>query len=164
MTPWRGSLAGYPFRGTRSGFRRTDTRLVSSLTAQKGVPPVIVVRAIFALCLFAGMYSLFCLPAYLIAQRRGVRSPGAAFVPLVGIPIALLWSIGRSGWMALLAIVPFANFLFWIWLAFTLPSHHRRSLVWGLVLLVPVLGWYAYAFTLPWERKTHGFTAEPRRA
>ncbi|HET9115723.1 MAG TPA: hypothetical protein VFN33_06480 [Gaiellaceae bacterium] len=64
--------------------------------------------------------------------------------------------------MALLALVPFGNFIFWLWLAFTLPTRHGRSFLWGFGLLVPVLGWYAYAFTLPWERKTHGFTAVAR--
>lgn len=115
-------------------------------------------------CLIAGFYGLLCLPAYVIAQRSRVRSPGVAFVPFVGQTIALLASIGRRGWMVLLSLVPLVNLVFWIWLMFALPSYHRRSLVWGLVLLVPVLGMYLYAFTLPLvpPRGRQTFTAVTR--
>jgi hypothetical protein len=100
-------------------------------------------------CLFGGDYGLLCLPAYVIAQRSRVRSPGVAFIPFVGQAIVLLWSMGRRGWMSVLTLIPVASLVFVIWLAFALPSYHRRSLLWGVVLLVPVLGGYFYAFTLP---------------
>jgi hypothetical protein len=112
----------------------------------------------------AGFYGLVCLPAYVIAERSRVRGPGVAFVPFVGQTLALLRSMGRSGWLVLLTFIPLLNFAFWIWLMFALPSYHRRSLLWGLVLLVPVLGMYPYAFTLPLSppRGRQTFTAVTR--
>ena len=123
---------------------------------------MVVFRGIVALLLIAGLWGLLCTPAYMVGQRRGVRSPGVAFIPLVGITLVLLWSIGRRGWMVLMAFVPIVNFVFWIWLLFALPSYHRRSQLWGFVLLLPVLGWYLYAFTLAWNQPTRGLTSKPR--
>ena len=110
---------------------------------------MVALRVIMAVCLIGGFYGLICLPAYVIAQRSRVRNPGVAFIPFVGQAIALLRSMGRSSWLALLPLIPLVNLIFLIWLVFALPSYHRRSLLWGLVLLVPVLGMYPYAFTLP---------------
>lgn len=124
---------------------------------------MVVVRGFMALLFLIGVWGLTCTPAYVVGQRRGVGRPGVAFIPLVGVALVLLWSIGRRGWMALLALVPVGNVFFWIWLMFALPRYHGRSLLWGVVLLVPVLGWYAYAFTLTWNRRTHGFTRTERR-
>ncbi len=99
-------------------------------------------------CLIGGLYGLICVPAYVIAQRSRVPSPGVAFIPFVGQPLALLRSIGRSGWMVLLTFVPLVNLVFWIWLMFALPSYHRRSPVWGLVLVVRCSACTRTLFTL----------------
>lgn len=123
---------------------------------------VVAVRGIMVLLVFAGLVGLVCLPGYVIGQRRGVRSPGVAFIPFVGMPVVLLWSIGRRGWMVLLAFVPLVNVVFGIWLLFAVPSYHRRSLLWGLALLVPVAGMYAYAFTLEWQQPPRAVTTERR--
>ena len=99
-------------------------------------------------------------PAYVIGQRRGVEDAWVAFIPFGGPTIVLLWSINRSGWMVLLGLVPFVNIVFGIWLLFALPSNHGRSLLWGLGLLVPLVGMYAYAFTLePTEPQEAGWVA-----
>ena len=45
-------------------------------------------------------------PAFVVGQRRGVEAPGIAFVPYVGAWIVILRSIGRSGWLAVLALIP----------------------------------------------------------
>ena len=53
----------------------------------------------------------FCvggIPGYVLAKRRGLRDPIVAFVPLVGLWIVLFESIGRSGWLGLLAFVPYS--------------------------------------------------------
>src|SRR5215471_1586019 len=96
-------------------------------------------------------------PAYVIGKRRGVYSPGVAFIPGVGPFIVLLWSISRTGWLTLLFLIPFVNIAFAIWLLFSLPRNHGRSLLWVLGLLVP-LGMYVYAFTLRQGHRTHGFS------
>jgi hypothetical protein len=88
------------------------------------------------------------IPAYTIGLRRAVSSPGVAFIPLFGPTIVILWSMGRSGWMTLLGIVPLVNLIFGIWFIFALPSSHQRTRWWALGLLVPLIGIYAYAFTL----------------
>jgi hypothetical protein len=93
-------------------------------------------------------------PSYVIGQRRGVSDAWVAFIPFVGPTIVLLWSIGRSGWMVLLGVIPLVNLVFGIWLLFSVPSNHGRSLLWGL--LVPLIGMYTYAFTLD--------TSEPHQA
>jgi hypothetical protein len=87
-------------------------------------------------------------PAYVIGQRCGVYSAWVAFIPLVGTTLVLLWSIRQSGWMLLLAFIPIVNFFFLLWLVFALPRTHRRRSLWGFGLLVPLVGIYAYAFTL----------------
>ena len=96
-------------------------------------------------------------PSYVIGQRRGVSDPWVAFIPIGGPTIVLLWAIDRSGWLTLLGLVPFVNFIFGIWLLFAVPRNHGRSLLWALGLLVP-LGIYIYAFTLHTTHRTHGFT------
>ena len=96
-------------------------------------------------------------PSYVIGQRCGLSDPWVAFIPFGGPTIVLLWSIGRSGWLTLLGLVPLVNFIFGIWLLFAVPRNHGRSLLWGLGLLVP-FGIYVYAFTLGAAHRTHGFT------
>jgi hypothetical protein len=36
-----------------------------------------------------------------------------------------------------------------IWMLFTAPGHHGRTRWWGAAFLVPLIGMYSYAFTLP---------------
>ena len=95
---------------------------------------------------------LFGIPCYVIAQRRNLQYAWVAFVPLLGPTIILLWSIDRSGWMCLLGLVPLVSIGYVIWLLFTVPAHHGRTRWWGLALLVPLIGLFAYAFTLPKPR------------
>lgn len=101
------------------------------------------------------------IPSYVVGERRGVRTPAVAFVPLVGPYIVILWSIRKSGWYALLSLVLFVPFgalvvfVFLVPLAFVVPAEHRRTRWWGVGFLVPVAQFccfYAYAFTL--ERAT----------
>ena len=93
------------------------------------------------------------IPAYVIGSRRQVSSPGLAFVPFFGAPIVLLRSIGASASVILLWFVPLANVVVAVWFLFAMPARHHRSMLWAVGLLVPVLGLYAYAFTLPAERR-----------
>jgi len=75
-----------------------------------------------------------------------------AFVPFLGLWIVLSRSVERSGWMALWTLVPIAAFIFVIWMAFVLPSDHGRSRWWTAALLIPLVnlvGYWAYAFTMP---------------
>ena len=113
-----------------------------------------MVAYIFVLALISALGGI---PAYLIGQRRGVGDLWVSFIPFVGPTIVLLWSIDRSGWLTLLLVVPFVNFVFAIWFLFALPRGHGRSLLWFLGLIVP-LGIYVYALTMPQGRRTHGFT------
>jgi len=89
------------------------------------------------------------IPSYVIGQRRGVESPGLAFVPAVGPVLVLLWSTGRSGWLCVLGLIPLVNIVFWIWLAIIVPQSHGRSGWWsvGLIFLSFIVIWF-YAFTL----------------
>jgi len=94
------------------------------------------------------IYVLVAVPAYVIGQRRGVQDAWVAFVPLFGTTIVLLWSIERSGWLCLLGVVPLVNLVFSVWLLFSIPAHHGRTLWWGAAFFVPLVGFYSYAFTL----------------
>ena len=93
------------------------------------------------------------IPGYVLAKRRGVRNPAVAFVPFVGLWIVLFESIGRSGWLGLLAFVPYVGLLVLpIWIGIELPAHHGRTRWWTAILVIPVLnlaGYWVYAFTLP---------------
>lgn len=100
------------------------------------------------------------IPAFIVGQRRGVESPGLAFVPFIGAVLVILWSIGRSGWMCLLQLIPLANFVFLIWLAFVVPQTHKRSGWWTLAFVIPlanIVAFYWYALTL--EPETSATTA-----
>lgn len=94
----------------------------------------------------------FSVPMYMIGKRRAVTHPGVAFVPFVGPTIVMLWSMNRSGWMCLIAMIPLVNLVWIIWLAIAMPQHHGRTGWWALALLfLPVIGYYLYAFTLDYE-------------
>jgi hypothetical protein len=129
-----------PFRGSVPCPDPADT--TRCIRDSKGVTGI---GALFGLAIIAVVGGL---PAYVIGRRSGVHSAWVAFVPLVGTTLVLLWSIRQTGWLVLLAFIPFLDLLFLLWLVFALPrTHHRRGL-WGLGLLVPLVGIYAYAFTL----------------
>jgi hypothetical protein len=91
------------------------------------------------------------IPAYVVGSRLGVVHPAEAFIPVVGPYIVLLHSVKRSGWLCILALIPIAALVFYIWLAFVIPIDHRRTSWWALAFLVPgvnVIAFFAYAFTL----------------
>jgi hypothetical protein len=88
-------------------------------------------------------------PAYVIGTRRNVSSPGVAFVPFVGPTIVMLWSMDRSGWMCLIALIPLVNLIWSIWFAIAMPQYHGRTGWWAVAFFfLPVIGYYIYAFTL----------------
>ena len=92
-------------------------------------------------------------PGYVIARRRDLVSPWVAFVPLLGLWIVLFESMRRSGWLALMVLIPTVGGLaVLIWTAAEVPASHGRSRLWTLVLIVPIVnlvGYWIYAFTLP---------------
>jgi predicted MFS family arabinose efflux permease len=93
------------------------------------------------------------IPGYVLAKRRGLRNPMVAFVPFVGLSIVLFESIGRSGWLAMLSFIPYIGwFGVPLWTGIEMPAHHGRTRWWTAILAVPLLnlvGYWAYAFTLP---------------
>lgn len=93
------------------------------------------------------------IPGYVLAKRRGLQNPIVAFVPLFGLWIVLFESIGRSGFFALIGLVPSVGWLILpVWTGIEMPAHHGRSRWWTAILAIPVLslaGYWAYAFTLP---------------
>jgi hypothetical protein len=109
------------------------------------------------------LLALFPVPAFIVAQRRGVPSPGLAFIPFVGPWIVILRSIGTSAWLAIGALVPLANLVLAIWAAFTVPVRHGMSRWWTLPFLIPFVNYVAfwiYAVTLP-QQPTRVETAHP---
>jgi hypothetical protein len=109
---------------------------------------VAVLVLALALALALALFVLSAIPAYVIGQRSGVRHCWVAFIPSLGAILILLWPIRLGGWTAILSLIPFINIAFLIWLFFAVPRAHNRSGWWGLALLVPLVGMYAYAFTL----------------
>ena len=112
------------------------------------------VLGVLSVILFFGtVLALIGTPGYVLAKRRGLRNPIVAFVPLFGLWIVLFESIGRSGWLALLALIPYVGwFVLPIWTGIELPAHHGRSRWWTAILAIPILnlaGYWVYAFTLP---------------
>ena len=89
----------------------------------------------------------------MLAKRRGLQNPIVAFVPIFGLWIVLFESIGRSGFFALIGLVPSVGWLILpVWTGIELPAHHGRTRWWTAILAIPVLnlaGYWAYAFTLP---------------
>jgi hypothetical protein len=97
---------------------------------------------------------VFGVPGYVIGRRRGLKNPWIAFLPLLGAWIVLLEAMGKSGWYALLAFVPYGlgSLGLLVWTSIELPSTHGRSRWWTAALIVPVvnvIGFWWYAFTLP---------------
>lgn len=92
------------------------------------------------------------IPAYVGGRRLGVAHPEVALVPVVGPAVVVLHSIRRSGWLCLLALIPVAGLVFYVWLAWVVPGEHGRTRWWTLAFLLPgvsLVAYYAYAFTLP---------------
>jgi hypothetical protein len=106
----------------------------------------IVILVLVAFCIMG-------IPAYVLAERRGLDEPWVAFVPFIGPTIVFCWLLGRSGWLTLFTLIPYVGALgLGIWVAVKLPPHQDRSGWWTLALLVPIVnlfGWWAYAFTMP---------------
>jgi hypothetical protein len=97
------------------------------------------------------VFAILPIPAFVVGQRRRVKAPGIAFVPYVGAWIVILRSIARSGWLAILALIPLVAWIFGIWAAFTVPSEHGRTRWWALPFLIPgvnLVAFWVYAFTL----------------
>jgi uncharacterized membrane protein YhaH (DUF805 family) len=105
--------------------------------------------AVFALVILVVGYVLTSYPAYVIGTRRGVENAWVAWIPLLGPTIVMLWSIQRPAWLVVLAIIPLVNLVFSIWLLVTMPHEHGRTRWWALGLLIPIIGMFWYAFTLP---------------
>src|SRR2546422_11682108 len=103
--------------------------------------------------LVVGVFAALVFPAFVIGQRRSLRNPVVAFIPLLGVWIVLLESIGKSGWYSLLAFVPYVGpLVLLIWTAVELPAKHDRSRWWTVAFIVPgvnLISYWFYAFTLP---------------
>jgi hypothetical protein len=115
------------------------------------------------LALVVCVYVLLLAPAYVIAQRSGVRNPWIAFVPILGAWIVLFGTIGRSPWLSLLVFVRYiGSLLTLIWIAVEVPPRHRRPGWWTLGFLIPgvnlIAFWY-YAFTLPHDTADLAYAA-----
>jgi hypothetical protein len=99
-----------------------------------------------------GTFCLFSIPGYVIGKRREVKNPWVAFVPGFGFWIVFLESIGKSGWWALVLLVPYGGSLGLVLLTgWEAPVRHERSRWWRVALIVPgvnVLAYWVYAFTL----------------
>jgi hypothetical protein len=107
------------------------------------------VKAIEVLFVLVFFFVVLPLPIYLIGSRRGVSRSWVAFIPFVGSTIVWLWAMDRSGWMTLIALIPFVNIIFAIWLCFAMPPHHGRTGWWGVALLfLPWVGTLWYGLTL----------------
>jgi hypothetical protein len=102
--------------------------------------------------LVVALLCIFGVPVYVIARRRGLKNAWVAFLPLLGIWIVLCEAMGKSGWFALLAFVPYAGPLaLAIWTSVELPRRHGRTGWWTLALILPIVnvaGYWFYAFTL----------------
>jgi hypothetical protein len=92
------------------------------------------------------------IPAYEVGKRRHAKSPGLAFIPVLGPEMVILASIGTSMWWAVLLLVPYIGaIVLGVWLAFVVPPRHGRSRWWTAPFLIPfanLIAFYAYAFTL----------------
>lgn len=102
-------------------------------------------------------------PAYVIARRCGLAKPWIAFVPVFGFWIILSQATDRSGWLALLILIPTLGVLILtVMMAFDIPDHQGRSKWWIAALIVPVvnlIGFWAYAFTLTNQSTVEAETA-----
>jgi hypothetical protein len=109
--------------------------------------------ALLVIIVLAVVFFIVSFPAFVLAQRRGLKNPWVAFVPLLGLWIVLCESTGHSGWFSLFVFIPsIGGFVLVIWMAFELPSRHHRSRWWTLPLIIPginLLALWFYAFTLP---------------
>ena len=82
------------------------------------------------LVVFIAIFAVLGVPSYVIGKRRGVKDAWAAFIPLAGPTLVLLWSIEKPGWMVILGLVPIVNIAFGLWLLFTVPVTHGRTAWW----------------------------------
>jgi hypothetical protein len=113
----------------------------------------------------AVLLAVFCTPFYLVAKRSGVEHPAIAFIPWFGAWIVLFETIRKSGWLALLVLVPYVGILIvCIWTAVEVPKRHGRSQWWTAALVIPIvniLGYWVYALTLEPPRQQVLFGGAP---
>ncbi len=95
------------------------------------------------------IFAILGVPAYVVGRRRGVAGAWVAFIPIAGPTMVLLWSMDEPGWLMILSLVPLVNVVFGLWMLFEMPFRHDRTRWWGVACMVPLVGMYAYAFTLP---------------
>ena len=106
-------------------------------------------------------YAFITTPGYVIARRRGLANPWIAFVPFFGLAIVLFESAGRSGWFALVGLVPsLGAIIISVWTGLEVPARHGRSGWWSVGLVVPFLNllvYWPYALTLEREDDVWSF-------
>jgi hypothetical protein len=138
-------------RRLKRRFRRAD----DNGRPQPGSARVLAVVVIFTFIVVP--YLILLTPVYVIAQRHGHERPWMAFVPFLGLWIVLLEVMERNGWLWLLVLIPYVGWLvLFLWSAVGVPRRHGRSWAWTVAFIVPVaniLAFWAYAFTLPEERR-----------
>jgi hypothetical protein len=101
------------------------------------------------------LYAARVTPAYIVGRRLGLRNAWVAFVPLFGVWIVLLESVGQSGWAALAVLIPtLGSLVLLIWVALAAPPRHGRSRWWSLAFILPGLNFVAYwLYALTLERR-----------
>jgi hypothetical protein len=93
------------------------------------------------------LYLALVIPAYIVGRRLDLRNPWVAFVPLFGVWIVLLESVGQSGLAALAVLIPpIGPLVLLIWIAVAAPPRHERSRLWTLAFIIPGVNFLAYWF------------------
>jgi hypothetical protein len=124
--------------------------------------PIGLAVGLFVLGIVVSIWLAVVTPAYVTAERSGVRHAWAALIPL-GTWIILFETIRRNGWLGLLVFIPYVGFLVvYVWIAVGIPARHGRSGWWTLAFLIPGINFAAfwwYAFTLSQEGRDLAYAA-----
>jgi tetratricopeptide (TPR) repeat protein len=81
-------------------------------------------------------YLFFGITLFFIGRKTGAPMPWLAFVPIASLYV-LVKSAGKAWWWMLLLFIPLVNIVIWILTSLGIARERRKSVVWGVLLIIP---------------------------
>ena len=104
---------------------------------------------VLSFVIFLAFYVYMALCLHVIAKKTGTKYPWLAWIPIANIFLMLMVA-KLSFWWILILIVPFANFIFVIYLWMKITEARGKEKWLGLLMIIPIVnlvyeGWLAFS-------------------
>ena len=119
----------------------SSLRTYDSLTEEEKAlfNKIILFASIFGLVVY--VFTSFCLMK--IADKLEIPNSWLAWIPIAQIWV-MVRAAGKPGWWLILFFIPLVNFVIGLIVFFSIPTSLNKSSLYGLLLLVPILGVFLY--------------------